>query len=155
ASQLVTGNNVNVAGAPVGSIEQISLSDNGQALVKMEISDSAYTPLPEGTSAQVRSQSLSGIANRYVDLTLPTHPDGQTISSAGETGEQTPASEAGLAQLFNPLNNPTAAPLQEVTHGFARAYDGVGPQANRGFYYLNPFLSTSRRVFGELNSDQA
>ena len=39
--------------------------------------------------------------------------------------------------------------------GFARSYDGVGPQANRGFYYLNPFLSTSRRVFGELNSDQA
>ena len=31
---------------------------------------------------------------------------------------------------------------------------GVGPQANRGLKYLNPFLSTSRRVFGELNSDQ-
>jgi phospholipid/cholesterol/gamma-HCH transport system substrate-binding protein len=31
----------------------------------------------------------------------------------------------------------------------------VGAKANRGFYYLNPFLSTSRRVFGELNSDQA
>ena len=39
--------------------------------------------------------------------------------------------------------------------GFARSYDGVGAKANQGFYYLNPFLSTSRRVFGELNSDQA
>src|SRR3954466_14568669 len=79
ASQLVTGNNVNVAGAPVGSIKQISLSDDGQALVKMEISDSAYTPLPDGTSATVRSQSLSGIANRYVDLDLPGSSDGKTI----------------------------------------------------------------------------
>jgi phospholipid/cholesterol/gamma-HCH transport system substrate-binding protein len=77
ASQLVTGNNVSLAGAPVGSVKQISLSDDGQALVKMEISDSAYTPLPEGTHATIRSQSLSGIANRYVDLSLPTHPDGQ------------------------------------------------------------------------------
>ncbi len=42
-----------------------------------------------------------------------------------------------------------------MIRGFARAYDGVGAKANRGFYYLNPFLSTSRRVFAELNSDQA
>jgi phospholipid/cholesterol/gamma-HCH transport system substrate-binding protein len=42
-----------------------------------------------------------------------------------------------------------------VIQAFARAYDGVGPQTNRGFHYLNPFLSTSRRVFAELNSDQA
>jgi phospholipid/cholesterol/gamma-HCH transport system substrate-binding protein len=42
-----------------------------------------------------------------------------------------------------------------VIQGFARSFDGVGAKANRGFYYLNPFLSTSRRVFAELNSDQA
>ena len=80
ASQLVTGNNVNVAGAPVGSIKAISLSDDGQARVKMEISDSAYTPLPDGTHATIRSASLSGIANRYLDLALPADRDGGTIS---------------------------------------------------------------------------
>jgi phospholipid/cholesterol/gamma-HCH transport system substrate-binding protein len=155
ASQLVKGNQVEVAGAPVGSVSGISLSNNGEALVKMEISDSAYTPLPQGTHATVRSQSLSGIANRYVDLTLPSHPDGQMISSGGEITQVDTTSEVDLDQLFNTLNKPTIAHLQEVIRGFARAYDGVGPQANRGFYYLNPFLSTSRRVFGELNSDQA
>jgi phospholipid/cholesterol/gamma-HCH transport system substrate-binding protein len=155
SSQLVKGNLVDIAGAPVGSIKQISLSDDGQALVKMEISDSAYTPLPAGTHATVRSQSLSGIANRYVDLTLPPHPDGQTIGSGGEITQADTTSEVDLDQLFNTLNKPTVSHLQEVIRGFARAYDGVGPQANRGFYYLNPFLSTSRRVFGELNSDNA
>jgi phospholipid/cholesterol/gamma-HCH transport system substrate-binding protein len=155
ASQLVTGNNVSVAGAPVGSVKKISLSDNGQALVELEISDSAYTPLPEGTQAQIRSQSLSGIANRYVDLTLPAHPDGRTISSGGEISQQYTTSEVDLDQLFNTLDKPTVAHLQEVIKGFARAYEGVGAKANRGFYYLNPFLSTSRRVFEELNSDQA
>jgi hypothetical protein len=53
------------------------------------------------------------------------------------------------------LNKPTVDHLKQVIHGFAVAYQGVGAKANRGFYYLNPFLSTSRRVFGELNSDQA
>src|SRR5919106_1836587 len=74
ASQLVTGNNVNVARAPVGTVKEISLSDDGQALVKMEISDDAYTPLPDGTHATIRSQSLPGIANRYVSLYLPAEP---------------------------------------------------------------------------------
>ena len=155
ASQLVTGNNVSLAGAPVGSVKQISLSDDGQALVKIEISDSAYTPLPEGTHATVRSQSLSGIANRYVDLDLPTHPDGKTIASGGTIGQADTTSEVDLDQLFNTLDKPTVDHLKQVIQGFARSYDGVGAQANRGYHYLNPFLSTSRRVFGELNSDQA
>jgi phospholipid/cholesterol/gamma-HCH transport system substrate-binding protein len=155
ASQLVTGNNVSVAGAPVGSIKKISLSDDGQALVELEISDSAYSPLPEGTHATIRSQSLSGIANRYVDLDLPTQPDGKTISSGGQIPQADTTSEVDLDQLFNTLDKPTVDHLKEVIQGFARAYDGVGAKANRGFHYLNPFLSTSRRVFGELNSDQA
>src|SRR4051794_20665176 len=155
AAQLVKGNRVDIAGAPVGSISDISLSDDGQALVKMEISDSAYAPLPEGTHATIRSQSLSGIANRYVDLSLPTHPDGQKISSGGQITQSDTTSEVDLDQLFNTLDKPTVAHLQEVIRGFARAYEGVGAKANRGFYYLNPFLSTSRRVFGELNSDNA
>jgi phospholipid/cholesterol/gamma-HCH transport system substrate-binding protein len=155
ASQLVTGNNVSVAGAPVGSIKKISLADDGQALVELEISDSAYAPLPEGTHATVRSQSLSGIANRYVDLDLPTQPDGKSISSGGQIPQTDTTSEVDLDQLFNTLNKPTVDHLKQVIQGFARAYDGVGAKANRGFHYLNPFLSTSRRVFEELNSDQA
>jgi phospholipid/cholesterol/gamma-HCH transport system substrate-binding protein len=155
ASQLVKGNNVNVAGVPVGSIKEIKLSDDGQALVEMEISDEAYAPLPAGTHATVRSQSLSGIANRYVDLSLPAQDDGKDISSGGTITQADTTSEVDLDQLFNTLDKPTVSHLKEVIRGFARAYDGVGPQANKGFYYLNPFLSTSRRVFGELNSDEA
>ncbi len=155
ASQLVTGNNVSVAGVPVGSVKQISLSDSGQALVKLEISDSAYAPLPAGTHATIRSQSLSGIANRYVDLSLPTTNTSQRISTGGEIAEADTTSEVDLDQLFNTLDRPTVSHLQQVIRGFARAYQGVGAKANRGFHYLNPFLSTSRRVFAELNSDQA
>jgi phospholipid/cholesterol/gamma-HCH transport system substrate-binding protein len=156
ASQLVTGNNVNVAGAPVGSVKEISLSDDGQALVKMEISDDAYAPLPEGTQATIRSQSLSGIANRYVDLALPSDDQrGPAISDGGTITQADTTSEVDLDQLFNTLDRPTVDSIKRVIRGFARAYEGVGPQANRGFYYLNPFLSTSRRVFSELNSDQA
>jgi phospholipid/cholesterol/gamma-HCH transport system substrate-binding protein len=157
ASQLVTGNNVSVAGVAAGSVKEISLADDGQALVKLDVSDE-YAPLPQGTHATIRSQSLSGIANRYVSLDLPP-PDqsgqfGETIANGGTIEQADTTSEVDLDELFNTLNEPTVRHLKSVIKGFARAYDGVGPQANRGFYYLNPFLSTSRRVFGELNSDQ-
>ncbi len=167
ASQLVTGNNVNIAGVPVGSVKEITLADDGQALVKLEISDDSYTPLPQGTHATIRSQSLSGIANRYVDLNLPADQGSDdatrgvagdepaTIESGGAIEQVDTTSEVDLDQLFNTLNKKTIDSLKSVIKGFATAYDGVGPQANKGFYYLNPFLSTSRRVFGELNSDQA
>ena len=42
-----------------------------------------------------------------------------------------------------------------MIQGFELSYEGVGKQANKGLRYLNPFLSTSRRLFGELTSDQA
>jgi phospholipid/cholesterol/gamma-HCH transport system substrate-binding protein len=41
-----------------------------------------------------------------------------------------------------------------VIRGLETSYDGVGKRANRGFRFLNPFLSTSRRVFGELTRDE-
>jgi phospholipid/cholesterol/gamma-HCH transport system substrate-binding protein len=154
ASQLVKGNTVNVAGVAAGSISDISLADDGQALVELEVSEE-YAPLPQGTQATVRSQSLSGIANRYVDLSLPpADEETEAIEEGGLITQENTTSEVDLDQLFNTLDEPTVASLKSVIKGFARSYDGVGPQANRGFYYLNPFLSTSRRVFAELNSDQ-
>ena len=153
ASQLVKGNNVKVAGVAAGTVSDIALSDDGQALVELEVSDE-YAPLPSGTHATVRSQSLSGMANRYVNLDLPTEPTGDQISDGGTIEQSDTTSEVDLDQLFQTFDEPTVRSLKSVLKGFARSYDGVGPQANKGFYYLNPFLSTSRRVFGELNADQ-
>jgi phospholipid/cholesterol/gamma-HCH transport system substrate-binding protein len=154
ASQLVKGNQVEVAGVPAGSIDGISLGPNGTAMVKMSI-NSDYAPLHQGTTAVIRSQSLSGIANRYVQLDMPSAnqrgaaiPSGSTLPLADTT------SEVDLDQLFNTLDKPTIAHFRQVIKGFATAYDGVGPQTNQGFHYLSPFLSTSRRLFDELTLDE-
>jgi len=154
ASQLVKGSQVVVGGVPAGSVKDIELGDHGQALVTFSVKD-PYIPLYEGTTAQIRSYSLSGIANRQVQLNLPPSgeegpqiPDGGTLSLAQTT------SEVDLDQLFNTLNSRTVKNFKHVIEGFAVSYEGVGEQANTGFHYLNPFLSTSRRVFGELTRDE-
>ena len=61
-----------VGGVPVGSVDSIKITEDGQAEVEMSIKDD-HQPLHVGTQA-IRQSSLSGIANRYIDLKLP--PDG-------------------------------------------------------------------------------
>ena len=80
ASQLVKGNLVQVAGVPVGKIRSIDLTPDGQADVRMKITDAGYRPLRRGTKAVIRQASLSGVANRYIDLQLPAADHQETIS---------------------------------------------------------------------------
>ena len=153
ASQLVPGSQVVVAGVPTGSVKDIALGDHGQALVTFTVSD-PYVPLREGTTATIRSYSLSGIANRQVQLDLP--PDGEAgaeLASGSTLPASATVSEVDLDQLFNTLNSRTVKNFKHVIEGFELSYEGVSKQANTGFKYLNPFLSTSRQVFGELTRD--
>src|SRR3954452_12507500 len=93
ASQLTIGNQVVIGGAPVGKVKEIKLGDDGQALVSFTVDDD-FQPLPRGTTATVRSYSLSGLANRQVQLTLPPDnkagepiPDGGTMTQAETVSE--------------------------------------------------------------------
>jgi len=154
ASQLVPGNEVIVGGVPVGSVKTIELGDDGQALVDFTVEDE-YAPLRRGTTATVRSYSLSGIANRQIQLTIP--PDstaGEEIPAGGSLAQSETVSEVDLDEVFNTLDKDTVADFKRVIKGFETSYDGVGKQANEGFRYANPFLSTSRGLFAELTYDE-
>ncbi len=154
AGQLVNGNEVVVGGAPAGVVKQIELGPEGQALVTFSV-DEEYAPLRRGTVATVRSPSLSQIAGRQVQLTLPVDEQaGTEIKDGGTMGQSETVSAVDLDQLFNTLDPDTIKDFKHVIQGLELSYEGVGPQANRGLKYLNPFLSTSRRLFGELNTDQ-
>src|SRR4051794_21849125 len=68
AGQLVKGDDVQIGGRRVGSIDKISLTNDNQALVTISLQD-GFGPLHRGTTAIIRATSLSGIANRYIALT--------------------------------------------------------------------------------------
>jgi phospholipid/cholesterol/gamma-HCH transport system substrate-binding protein len=153
ASQLVKGSQVVVAGVPTGSVKDIALGPHGQALVTFTVDD-PYVPLKEGTTATIRSYSLSGIANRQIQLDLPpTDSAGSELPSGSTLPASQTVSEVDLDQLFNTLNARTIKNFKHVIEGFELSYEGVSQQANTGYRYLNPFLSTSRQVFGELTRD--
>ena len=156
ASQLVTGNEVMVGGLAAGLVKEIELGDNGEALVTFTV-DEEFAPLPEGTIATVRQNSLSSVAGRQVELTLPPAGagggEGGEIEDGGTLSQAETVSAVDLDEVFNTLDKKTVKDFKRVVKGFRNSYEGVSKQANRGFHYANPFLSTSRRVFAELTRD--
>jgi phospholipid/cholesterol/gamma-HCH transport system substrate-binding protein len=151
ASQLVKGNLVQVGGQPVGKVKKIDLTSDGEAEVTFSV-EKGFTPLRRGTQAIVRQASLSGIANRYIDLTLPPQsapkiPDGGVIDQDATT------SAVDLDQLFDTFDPATRKDLQKVITGSEKQYRGKGEQMNAGLLYLNPSLAASSRLFAELNRD--
>ena len=151
AAQLVKGNLVQTGGAPVGKVTNIDLTPDGQAEVTMKI-EKDYAPLRRGTLATVRQASLSGVANRYIDLRMAPQ-SGEKIPDGGVIEQDSTTTAVDLDQLFNTFDPDTREALQGVINGSARQQKGQGKEFNEGIAYLNPSLAASSRLFRELNRD--
>ena len=149
--QLVSGNFVQLRGAPIGSVKKIRITDEGQAEVTLEI-DEDHAPLPEGTRAEIQQLSQSGIANRFVELTLPQAQNRKMADGATIPADHT-RTNVELDQLFNTLDPKTRRALQGFFKGQARQFRDAGAEAREGFKYLNPSLSSTSRLFRELTRD--
>ncbi|MEA2366077.1 MAG: phospholipid/cholesterol/gamma-HCH transport system substrate-binding protein, partial [Thermoleophilaceae bacterium] len=151
AGQLVKGNPVQVGGVPVGSVKGIKITGDGYAEIEFSV-DGDYAPLRRGTRAEIRQFSQSGLANRYVDLKLPPDSDDE-IPDGGLIETDKTVTQVDLDELYNTLDPETRRSLQGFFKGSADQWRNMEDEANVGFEYLNPALSTSRRLFNELTRD--
>jgi phospholipid/cholesterol/gamma-HCH transport system substrate-binding protein len=152
ASQIVTGNEVKVAGEAVGSVDDVALSPEGQADVTLSIDADGYHPLRRGTRAIIRQSSLSGVANRYVDLQLGG-ARGAAIPDGGRLGTDSTEAAVDLDQIFDTFD-PATRHAVSTSVGFLRDFQaGSEDEANAALHYLNPALSSSRRLLEELDRD--
>ena len=151
AGQLVKVNPVQAGGVPIGSVKDIRITGDGQAEITMKV-DGDHSPLLRGTHATIRQFSQSGIANRYIDLTFPKGGTAK-IADGGRIGVDQTTTAVDLDELFNTLDPKTRRSLQGFFKNQARQFAGRGQQANAGFQYLSPSLSTSSRLFNELSRD--
>jgi phospholipid/cholesterol/gamma-HCH transport system substrate-binding protein len=152
AGQLVKGDQVQVGGVPVGSVNGISLTDNNLARITIGVNP-PIAPLHDGTTAVIRATSLSGVANRYISLSPgpnngPTLPAGSTLPTTATQGI------VDLDQIFDTLDARTRRALQEVIQGSAVQYSGAEADLRRATQYFTPTLSAGDRVFKELVADQ-
>ncbi|MFL5860106.1 MAG: MlaD family protein [Solirubrobacteraceae bacterium] len=152
ASGLVTGDNVLIGPAAVGTINSISLTRSGRARVKMSLRG-GVGPMRRGTVARIFEDSLSGIASRYVALEpgpaqAPPIPDGGLITATHTYAE------VNIDQIFDTFDPLTRAGLSGFIRGEAASIQGRGLDANKALKYLAPGLQTTSQVTAELTRDQ-
>jgi phospholipid/cholesterol/gamma-HCH transport system substrate-binding protein len=152
AGQLVTGNQIRVGGQPVGTISDIELDKQANAVVTMEVDDD-LAPLHEGTTATIRASSLSGITNRYVSL-KPGPNSNRKIDDGGRIGTDDTAAPVDLDTVFNSLDAKTREGLRNVIRGYGDWYDTRGADAGKATQYFAPFLSSGSQLAQELTLDQ-
>jgi phospholipid/cholesterol/gamma-HCH transport system substrate-binding protein len=153
AGQLVKGNEVKAGGVTVGSVKEIDVTPDGRAEVVLGIDEPDYEPLRHGTRAIIKQASLSGIANRYVDLHLGP-ADGEEIEDGGRIGPEHTETAVELDQVFALFDKRTRKGLQNFLKGQSEALAGNARELREGIHYLNPALSTGSRLFEELTRDE-
>ncbi|HEV3485367.1 MAG TPA: MlaD family protein, partial [Vicinamibacterales bacterium] len=152
AGQVVKGGIVTIAGKQVGTVAGQEITEEGLAELELAIDDD-WSPLPQGTHAQIRQFGLSGPASRYIDLRLPegvtrAHLEDGAVLTTDET-----TSNVDLDELFATFDERTRRSLRGVFRGSARQYAGEGRNAAAGWLYLDPALVSATRLFEELNRD--
>jgi phospholipid/cholesterol/gamma-HCH transport system substrate-binding protein len=152
AGQLVKGNQVKTGGVAIGSVKDIDVTPDGHAEVTFQIDNDDYAPLRQGTRAIIKQTSLSGIANRYIDLQLGPH-GGADIDDGGHLGTDETETAVELDQVFDMLNPRTRQSVRDLVAGSATTLRGRGKDVQRAVRYLNPALSTGSRLFQALTRD--
>jgi ABC-type transporter Mla subunit MlaD len=151
ASFAVPGEQVRVAGAPVGSIASLGVTADKQAAVTLEIDDSRFTPFHADASCAIRPQSLIG--EMYVDCSPGT---------AGAPKLQRIAEGAGAGAYYLPVtrtNSPVDFDIvqdiyqEPVTQRFAIILNELGTglaargsDLNAVIHRADPALGNTDRV---------
>jgi phospholipid/cholesterol/gamma-HCH transport system substrate-binding protein len=149
AAQLVPDNQVLIGGQPVGSVENIELTDENLA----EIEISSEQELHAGTTATIRATSLSGVANHYISIS-PGPNSNPALEEGATLGLGSTTTEVDLDQLLNTFPNPVRRALGKFVRGNAAQYRGRGKDANETFKYFGPALNRTSAFVGELNADE-
>lgn len=152
AGQLVKGNEVRIGGAQVGSVETIKLGDTGMAEIGVSL-EGESAPLHEGTTAVIRQQSLSGVANRYVSIS-PGPNNAQEIPDGGRLPNGRTTAIVDLEALFETFDEDTRRALQKVFAGFAEWWRDNEDSAQRGVDEIAPALQETAKFAAELTSDE-
>jgi ABC-type transporter Mla subunit MlaD len=151
ASFAVQGEQVRIAGAPVGSIAGLGVTSGKQAAVTLEIDDARFTPFHANATCAIRPQSLIG--EMYVDCSPGTAatPTLQRISKGPGAGDYyLPVTQTSSPVDFDivqdiyqePITQRIALILNELGTGLAAR----GSDLNAVIHRADPALGNTDQV---------
>ncbi len=149
AAQLVPDNQVLIGGQPVGSVEEIDLTDDNLAKVVVSVEQELH----EGTTATIRATSLSGVANHYVSIS-PGPNSNPSLDEDATLGLASTTTPVDIDQLFNTFPASVRRGLGQFVRGNAAWYANAGKSANQTFKYLGVGLNRAGAFAKALTADE-
>jgi phospholipid/cholesterol/gamma-HCH transport system substrate-binding protein len=126
ASGIFPGSDVTIAGANAGTVREVTLARDGDAMITVAL-DPAFTPLHTDATAQLRPKSLLG--EMYVALDPGT--SGPALPSGATLPRLQVNRATDLQQVFNTFDQPTRAKLQTLVDELGGGLAGRGDQLNQ------------------------
>jgi ABC-type transporter Mla subunit MlaD len=151
AAFAVPGEDVRIAGAPVGSIKSLDVTPQKKAAVTIEIDDAGFRPFYANATCAIRPQSLIG--ERYVDCNPGTSNTGALAKITSGPGAGTyllpvtrtssPVDSDIVQDIYQqPIRERFALILQELGTGLAAR----GSDLNAVIHRANPALGYTDQV---------
>lgn len=145
ASPLIEGNDVEVAGVPVGTVKEMKVRE-GKAAVTLEMNRSAL-PIHTDATAKVRPATLLG--ERVVELVRGS-PDAPVLTDGGTIPVEQTGRSTELDQILNTVDAPTGQGLAALVTVLGQGLRGNGAKANAAIKALAPAMTDTGKLVGIL-----
>ena len=153
AIQMTPGQELRMAGRPVGEIGSIKLDkQSGTSVVTLKVTDSAVWPLPQGTYAVARWGSTTAYLGRYTEL-IPGPKGNPPLPDGGILTPQQDLSAFELDQAYNLVRGRTAGDLTNLLDRLGPSFHGQGPTIRSGLAAAPTGLSPAADVLQQLASN--
>ncbi len=155
AANLVEGEDVKVAGVPVGVVNSLEVTDDKKAAVTLRIDDEAFIPWKADASCVIRPQGLIG--EKFVECkpgTTSAKPLVQIQSGDGEGERLLPVANTSSPVDIDLLNDILRLPYRErfaiLLSEFGTGLAGRGDDLNEVIHRANPALRETDKLLAVL-----
>lgn len=142
---------VKINGVPVGHVVGLKLDGRNQTQATMEI-ESRYAPLHTSDRVLLRQKTLLG--ETYVEVT-PGSRQAPVLANEARLASGNVEPLVTLDDILNTFNPKVRQAWRVWMQSQAESFDGQGESINLSFASLEPFLESTNRLLGVLDSQSA